>query len=78
MFAEDQPEYLPLPAYRARDGMVVSCWMLSWRERLRLLVSGRLWLSCLTFGKPLQPLLPEAEEPEDVRTERQRIARAGA
>lgn len=29
-FAEDQPEYLPLPAHKTADGKVTSCWGLSW------------------------------------------------
>lgn len=35
VFAKDQPEYLPLPAFRNSGGMgeVVSCWKLSWSEQ---------------------------------------------
>ena len=65
-FAEDQPEYLPLPAYCAANGKVVTCWKLSWRERIKLLFSGRLWLSLLTFNHPLQPVMLSADKPEDV------------
>ena len=61
-FAKDQPEYLPLPAFT--DGThVVSCWRLTWRERLRLLFGGRLWLMQMTFGGPLQPQLPSIDSP---------------
>lgn len=62
-FAKDQPEYQPLPAHRTQDGQVISCWALTWRERLRLLVTGRLYLSLLTFGQPLQPQLPSVTNP---------------
>ena len=55
MYAKDQPEYLPLPAHRAKDGMVTSCWALSWRERLWVLLHGRIWLCVMTFNHPLQP-----------------------
>lgn len=35
-----------LPVHK--DGYsIVSCWALSWRDRLRLLVTGRVWLSVL-------------------------------
>jgi len=71
VFAEDQPEYLPLPAWRGPppDGPVVSCWKLSWRERLEVLVGGKVWLKLLTFGSPLQPsrlstTWPERAQPE--------------
>lgn len=63
VFAKDQKEYLPLPAYRSGDGRVISCWSLSWRERLVVLLRGRLWLSVLTFNQPLQPLLPQTDYP---------------
>ena len=56
-FAEDQPEYLPLPAFRndSPQGEVVTCWQLSFRERMRVLFSGEIWLSMLTFNKSLTP-----------------------
>ena len=56
VYAKDQPEYLPLPAHRSEEGCVSTCWRLSWKERLNLLLHGRLFLSVLTFNKPLQPL----------------------
>lgn len=69
VFAKDQPEYLPLPAFRKEspEGEVVTCWKLSWRERLRILFFGELWLSMLTFNKPLTPLLPTTKK-SDVLT----------
>lgn len=61
-YAKDQPEYLPLPALT--DGTTcITCWRLTWRERLRVLFSGRLWLSQLHFGSPLQPQRPSVERP---------------
>jgi len=54
-FAPNQPPYIPLPAWRGDDGTVISCWSLSWRERFKVLVTGRLWVKVLTFNKPLQP-----------------------
>lgn len=62
-FAKDQPEYQPLPAVRLDDGVVISRWALSWRERLRVLFGGSVWLQLSTFGKPLQPVLVTAEQP---------------
>lgn len=57
VFAKDQPEYLPLPAFRNDGGMgeVISCWQLTLRERLRLLLTGKLWVSLAMFGKPPTP-----------------------
>lgn len=58
-FAKDQPPYLPLPA-RVEGDRATSCWALTWRERLRVLASGRVWLTQLNFGRPLQPVKLEA------------------
>jgi hypothetical protein len=55
IYAENQPEYLPLPAHRSKDGTVTSCWKMSWKERLRVLFTGKVFLQLLTFNKPLQP-----------------------
>ena len=57
VFAKDQPEYLPLPAFKneSPQGEVVSCYKLSWKERLYILVTGKLWISVLSFNKPLTP-----------------------
>jgi len=66
VFAKDQPQYQPLPARRHADdpdGEVISCWALGWRERLRVLLTGRLWLSQLTFRQLLQPILPSVVKP---------------
>jgi hypothetical protein len=62
-FAKDQKQYLPLPAYRDRTGLVVSCWHLSLVERLRVLFTGRIWLQQHTFTRPLQPQSVSAKSP---------------
>ena len=54
-YAENQPEYLPLPVHKTKGGEVISCWKLSLMERLRVLFAGNVWLSSLTFNKSLQP-----------------------
>lgn len=66
VFAKDQPEYLPLPAWRKPNdsqGVVVSCWKATFKERLKILFTGRLYLSLLTFNKPLTPNRIYAENP---------------
>lgn len=62
VWAEDQEEYLPLPAY-TDERETISCWRLSWRERLTVLLTGRLWLRQLNFGRALQPQRPQVERP---------------
>jgi len=56
-YAENQPEYIPLPAFRVDEpeGRIISCWRLSFIERIRLLITGKLWVSLMSFNKPLTP-----------------------
>ena len=60
-FAKDQPQYSPLPGYRAKNGIVTSCWKLSIAERIKVFLGGKIYLSVMTFNKPLQPLLMETK-----------------
>lgn len=57
VYAKDQPEYQPLPAFKDKGemGQVISCWQLSFTERIRLLFTGKLWVMLATFHKPLTP-----------------------
>lgn len=57
-YAEDQPEYLPLPAHKVgnREGEVITCWQVSFLERLQILIFGKMWFRQLTFYNPLQPV----------------------
>jgi len=57
VFAKDQPEYQPLPALRIEspEGEVISCWKMSFKERIKVLFFGRVWLSLMSFNKPLTP-----------------------
>jgi hypothetical protein len=56
-----------IPAHRFADdgdGRVAWCWKLSWRERLVVLATGRLWHQVLTFAAPFQPQLLTVEKPQ--------------
>ena len=60
VFAKDQPEYLPLPAFHnkeSKEGEVISCWKATWKERFKFLFTGKLWINELSFNKPLTPIL---------------------
>ncbi len=66
VFAKDQPEYDPLPARVFKNdpqGRVVFCWGLSWRERLAVFFTGKIWHQVLTFHRPLQPQLATVNKP---------------
>ena len=62
VLAKDQPQYLPLPAYM-NERETVSLWKLSWRERVHIFFTGRLWLRQMNFQRPLQPQRPTLECP---------------
>ncbi len=55
-YAENQPEYLDLPVHKAEDGLVTTCWKLSFIDRIKVVLTGKIFLQVLTFNKPLQPL----------------------
>ncbi len=58
VYAENQPEYTPLPALRFPDGTSISCWELTDEEVATLVSTKKLYIGVLTFNQPLQPLRP--------------------
>jgi len=70
IFAKDSANYIPLTAHKSDSGMVISCWSLSFMERLTVLFTGKIWLSVLTFNKDLQPQLPQTSNPFKARSKR--------
>lgn len=45
----------PLPAFVSPGGEVLTRWRLTEEEKARVLATGDVWLSIMTFGHPLQP-----------------------
>lgn len=66
VFAKDQPEYIPLPALRldSPEGEVITCWGLSLKDRIKIIFTGKIWLSMMTFNKPLTPVYMSANRKE--------------
>ena len=66
IIAEHQDEYLNLPAHLKGDpeGTVTSCWKLTIRERIKIIFTGRVWHSLMTFNSPLQPQKISVDKPE--------------
>lgn len=57
--AKDQPEYRTLPAHLVpndEQGEMITCWQLSWRDRLKILFTGKLWASIWTFNRAVSPM----------------------
>lgn len=70
-FAKDQPQYQPLPAFKHPndpEGEVVSCWKMSIWERIRVLFTGRIWVSLLSFNDPLTPSYLTTKKKEVITT----------
>ena len=58
IYAENQPEYIPLPVEKTAEGRITSCWKLSLIERLYVFLFGKIYISIMTFNQPLQPIRP--------------------
>jgi len=56
VFAKDQPEYLPLPAYKDTTGRVLTCWKMTFWETLKFIFFRKIWLVTETYNGPLQPV----------------------
>ncbi len=61
--AKNQDEYLTLPAFVDENGLVVSCWKLTWWERIVVFFRGTFWFSQHTFGEKVQPQRPSLKCP---------------
>jgi len=65
-YAKDQPEYRPLPCHVKKGpfGELTCCWEFSLRDRIKILFTGVIWHTILTFNQPLQPQLIQTDKPE--------------
>ena len=57
----DLPGCRSLPAFRG-NGMSISCWKARWKERLKVLFTGKVWL-LVAGGDNQPPVLIQAEYP---------------
>lgn len=66
VFAKDQPEYQPLPGFKndSPEGEFISCWALSNEEIELIGRTGRIWLSQMTFNRPLTPVFVAVKKSE--------------
>lgn len=56
IYAEEQPEYLPLPVIKFPNGETIQCWELT-NDELKVIQETKcVWVSQLTFNEPLQPI----------------------
>ena len=60
---EGQSEYMPLPAHKDENGVVLTCWKLSPEDMQRIQETGVIWLEMLTFDEPLMPVRLDSIKP---------------
>ena len=54
--------YVNLPYYKQND-FVITRWKATWKDRLRVLFGGSLWLYIITGNSPIQPVLIKSDAP---------------
>lgn len=52
-----------LKTFRSDDGFHISCWKAGWRDRLRILFSGQVWL-WVWSGRSAPPVSVQAYRPD--------------
>lgn len=63
VWAKNQKEdYKPLPAY-SDETQTVTCWKLTWYERIKILFTGKMWFQQMNFGQKLQPQYMTVDKP---------------
>jgi excinuclease UvrABC helicase subunit UvrB len=55
-YAENQPEYMPLPVVKSASGVVMSRWELTDEEMEILIKTKSIYLQVHTFNQMLQPV----------------------
>ncbi len=63
-YAKSQSRYRVLPARVDSEGTAITCWRLTWKERLTILFRGTFYLTIMTFKQPLQPIRCSVDKPE--------------
>lgn len=65
VYAKNSDKYLPLPVYedKVQGGRVFHCWELTFKERIKILFTGQLWINVLNFEQRLQPIKPMIDCP---------------
>ena len=58
---ETRSEVMDLHAHKDDRNQSISCWRMSWRERIRILFTGRVWLSVM--GEQHPPVCVMGETP---------------
>lgn len=68
VYAAEQPEYQPLPAFKCLNGKILTRWEMSDQERKLVAEQGYVYLAVDTFNAPLQPVYVSARPPDVIET----------
>lgn len=66
VYAADQPEYQPLPAFKCVNGKILTRWELDENEKRLVAEQGYVYLAVNTFNQPLQPVYLSAIPPDSI------------
>ena len=71
-YAKDQPQYQPIPVFEdsSPNGTIVSCWELTWKEKLKIIFTGKIWMGLMCFHKPLTPSILSVNKKDLIVTEK--------
>jgi hypothetical protein len=62
-YAKHQKEFKALPAFKAENGEVITCWQMTWKERFKSFFTGKVWLHQQTYNNPLQAVFMQVDYP---------------
>jgi hypothetical protein len=68
VYAAEQAEYQPLPAFKCLDGRILTRWEMSEAEKKLVCEQGYIYLAVSTFNEPLQPVYLSARPPDVIET----------
>ena len=63
-FGRNQSPYEGLPARMDQSGTAITCWVLTWKERIRVFLGHPIYLLILTQGDKIQPIKLQVERPK--------------
>jgi len=66
VYAESQDEYQNMPAHMTPNGIVTSCWKMGFKERVKVLFTGIVWVRLWTMNGSPQPQMAQVEKPDDL------------
>lgn len=66
VYAADQPQYQPLPAFKCVNGKILTRWEMTDEEKRLVAEQGYIYLAVSTFNQPLQPVYLSATPPDAI------------